>query len=160
MAPRSGVLYACDLKWWESASGQRAIREFPGLKITQDARAADRYGLRRVALDSADHEISMLPGRIGSGGNGGFQALNLALQFGASKIILLGFDMRVDRGLHWHGQHGRGMNNPTIEAIPKWIAHFERNAPRIEEMGIEVINATPGSALTCFIQKPLDRAIR
>ena len=37
-------------------------------------------------------------GTVGWGGNSGFQAINLALQFGAARLLLVGFDCRVDKG--------------------------------------------------------------
>lgn len=90
------------------------------------------------------------PGVIGDGGNSGFQAINLAVQFGASKIILVGFDMRIDAGIHWHGRHGRGLNNPTELNVTKWRRVLDAVAPQIASLGVRVINCSPVSALAAY----------
>ena len=90
------------------------------------------------------------PGWIGSGRNSGFQALNLAIQFGANPILFLGLDMRLDAGSHWHGDHPPGLNNPNPEIVEVWRRIFAAEAPRLKARGIDVVNCSPGSALDCF----------
>lgn len=107
--------------------------------------------MRKVALArDVDRILVDEPGLVGHGGNSGFQALNLAIQFGARRIALVGFDMRLDRGLHWHGPHGRALHNPNERALMRWRRAFAASAPEIAAMGITVVNANPASALTCF----------
>lgn len=157
IAPDADALYGCDGKWWrceDDGYGQDALRRFAGLKITQDGGAAEAFGLYRVRLEG--HTIRTTPGTIGSGNNGGFQALNLAIQFGARRIILLGFDMRPSG--HWHGAHRTG-TDPDERACKGWREHFAANAALIRSLGVEVINATPGSALTCFRSICLSQAL-
>lgn len=89
-------------------------------------------------------------GSRAGGGNSGFQALNLAVQFGAKKVILVGFDMRIDRGVHWHGRHPGHLNNPREANFVKWREAFNESAPTLADMGVTVINASPVSALTAF----------
>lgn len=132
--------------------GQHALRDFRGLKVSQDAGGCEEFGLHRVTLARDDrgniaHAIQAEPGTIGGGGNSGFQALNLAIQFGARRILLLGYDMH---GGHWHGDHPAGMAQPKDDTMARWRRAFQANAPLIAAMGVEVINCTPGSALTCF----------
>jgi hypothetical protein len=100
------------------------VPEFAGLKITQDPTAAINYGLRKVTLQKGRDEILVEEaGAIGWGGNSGFQALNLAVQFGAARIVLVGFDMTRLNGIHWHGPHPSRLNNPSpvsaLAAYPK-----------------------------------------
>lgn len=90
------------------------------------------------------------PGQIGWGGNGGFHALNIACQFGAKKIILLGFDMSLMRGLHWHGKHQDGLNNPRQGNVDRWRVVLDAQAPALAARGIDVIIGSPGSALTAY----------
>lgn len=89
-------------------------------------------------------------GEIGWGGNGGFHALNIALQFGASRVILVGYDMRVDLGVHWHGRHPEGMNNPSDVNTKRWRQVLDRQAPLLRKLGVEVLNASPVSALEAY----------
>ncbi len=91
------------------------------------------------------------PGIVGSGGNSGFQALNLAAQFGASRVLLIGFDMHVGNGVHWYGPNKwHAANNPANSNLMRWRDAFTTQAPKLERMGIEVVNASPDSALRCF----------
>jgi len=97
------------------------------------------------------HELQIYRvGVIGSGGNSGFQALNLAVQFGAKRIVLVGYDMRVDAGLHWHGAHPHGLNNPSAGSVMRWAATLDAQAPLLKRLGVEVLNASPVSALKAY----------
>lgn len=89
-------------------------------------------------------------GVVGDGGNSGFQAINLAAQFGAARIVLVGFDMRLDRGVHWHGKHPPGLNNPHDIHLTRWRRAIDGAAPNLAALGIQVWNASPVSALTAF----------
>lgn len=98
-------------------------------------------------------------GEIGWGSNGGFQALNLAIQFGAAKVVLVGYDMSIEKGIHWHGRHPPGLNNPRQASVDKWRAELDAQAPMLQQMGIEVLNASPHSRLTAYPRVPLLEAI-
>ncbi len=98
-------------------------------------------------------------GEIGWGSNGGFQALNLAVQFGASKVVLVGFDMTLEKGTHWHGKHPPGLNNPKQASVDRWRLELDRQAPLLQAMGIEVLNASPHSRLTAYKRVPFLEAI-
>ena len=118
------------------------------------------WGVRRVkARRGDDRLVSGRLGEIGWGGNGGFHALNLALQFGVSRIVLVGYDMRVDRGLHWHGAHGGGLNNPTEPNVARWRRVIDAAAPILQALGIRVVNASPVSALTAYPKMSLEEAL-
>lgn len=99
-------------------------------------------------------------GIVGDGGNSGFQAINLAVQFGAARILLVGFDMRVDLGVHWHGRHGAGLGDPSEMNVSNWRRILDAAAPRFAELGVEVINCSPISALTGYPVMNFSEAIR
>ncbi|MGO1079949.1 hypothetical protein [Inquilinus sp. CA228] len=122
------------------------------MKLSQDTGAAQAFrDVHKVELASGvDRILVEEPGRIGHGGNSGFQALNLAIQFGARRIALIGFDMRLDRGLHWHGPHGRDLHNPNEAALMRWRRAFAAAAQDLAALGVTVVNCSPVSALTCF----------
>lgn len=90
------------------------------------------------------------PGTLGWGGNSGFHAINLAAQFGVTDIALTGFDMRTDRGTHWHGNHPRGLNNPTAKNAERWRKAIDAMAPDLAVLGIRVVNCSEISALTAY----------
>lgn len=91
--------------------------------------------------------------------NSGYQAINLALRFGARLILLLGFDMKCanDRKSHFFGQHKRYERAHPYGA---WRCNFKGLALRMAEAGVVVFNCTPGSALTCFPRMELADALQ
>jgi hypothetical protein len=130
LAPWCDCIYACDGRWWRANSG---LPNFQGLKITQDVRALKDYpDLKRVRCKTGVHDMLFDRfGEIGWGGNGGFHAINLAIQFGARRIVLVGFDMNLQRGYHWFGRH-HGMSNPTQ---PAWTSGAFAWMPRRRRFG-------------------------
>lgn len=98
-------------------------------------------------------------GTIGWGGNGGFHALNLAVQFGVKKIILIGYDMRLDLGVHWHGPHPEKMGNPTDGNVARWRRVIDEAALTLEGLEIEVVNCSEISALKSYPKMNLERAL-
>src|ERR1019366_2209874 len=80
LCPWAAVLYGCDAAWWRNAMGRPS---FNGLKVAHRAHFSD---VRHIKIDPRTDALLMADdGTIGSGGNSGFQALNMALQFGARR---------------------------------------------------------------------------
>lgn len=78
----------------------------------------------------------------------GFGALNLAVLFGAWRVVLVGFDMKPRDGRNnWHALHRR---EPERDPYPRFMASFEAALPELRRAGVEVVNASPDSALACF----------
>lgn len=160
LMPWADVLYGCDRRWWELHGG---APDFQGERwaslgtTTNDNEAiADKYGVRLVAGESGN-TFSTDPAVIRYGSNSGFQAVNLALLFGARRIVLVGFDMRlVDGRRHFFGDHPRPLiNTPSYQPF---VTAFERAARKLPPH-VEILNATPGSALTCFPKVTLNEAL-
>ena len=106
-----------------------------------------------------DEILTDTAGVLGSGGNSGFQALNLMIQFGVSKIVLVGFDMHLANGVHWHGKHSGKLNNPSTPTTAMWRPRFDAVAKDIANIGITVMNASATSALTAYRKIPLQEAL-
>lgn len=68
--------------------------------------------------------------------------------------------MHLMKGAHWHGRHGAGLNNPKQASVDKWRAQLDAQAPIFERMGVEVLNASPHSALTAYRRVDFLEAIR
>lgn len=96
---------------------------------------------------------------MGWGGNGGFHTLNLAVQFGLRKIILLGFDMTLQNGLHWHGRHGGSLNNPRQASVDRWRGVLDSQAKPLAAAGVDVVIGSPGSSLSQFRKLELGEAL-
>lgn len=80
--------------------------------------------------------------------NSGQLAIKLAAQLGAERVILLGYDCSLSSGIHWHGAHGDGLDNPDAAEVNRWHSDFA--SLRAELAGIEIINASRHTELTCF----------
>lgn len=99
-------------------------------------------------------------GSIGGGGNSGFQALSLALQFGARQILLIGFDMNDAGGKHWYGRNKwPNASNPDHSNFVRWIETFDRTLPKLMEIGATVINCSPGSSIKAFPIDTIENAL-
>lgn len=98
--------------------------------------------------------LSVLPGVIHQGQNSGYQAINLALLLGAKTVALLGYDMQ-GRGQHWFGQHPATLSQQTDYS--GLIQIFERMKPEL--YGLEVINCSRSTALSCFPRMSLEEFI-
>ena len=85
--------------------------------------------------------------------------MHLAIRWGAKKIVFLGLDMTADNGGHWHRDHGPGLRNTEERTYQNFRRAFETAAPEIAALGVEVVNASPTSALNCFPKIPLWRAL-
>jgi hypothetical protein len=150
------VLYACDRAWWE-VHHQKVKAGFKGECWTQDLGAAERFGLKRVG--SVNKPGLGREGIIHQGGNGGYQAINLAWQWGAHRIFLLGLDCKPakDGKAHWFGQHEHGLSK--VQNYRFWNESFPVLAKDLRDEGVEVINLTRDTALTCFVRMSLERAL-
>jgi len=156
LAPWADVLYACDGKWWDWHKG--AV-EFKGLRVTWDGPAAKRYGLHRIdlVLDGKDENVlSRTPGLLARGSNSAYQALNLALQFGARRIALLGVDFY---GQRWHGAHLNGRAGQSQKTLARWRDIFDAAAPTIGTFAAEVVNLSAESTLTAYPKMSVDEML-
>lgn len=155
LCPWADALYACDHDFWNNYP---AARDFAGLKMTQSAVACEWWpDLRKVAVDTdAALPLFDLPGRIWSGGNGGSQALNLVAQWGSEDIALVGFDMTVENGRHFHPDHPTRSQQPGKADCERWREALGRAAPQLLAKGVRVTNCSRKTALTCFARMSID----
>ena len=111
--------------------------------VEPEARIVRRKELRRIHIER-EHDAILVkkPGEVGSGGNSGFQALNLAVQFGALGILLIGFDMKADgNSPHWYGRNDWvGCANPMEHNYQRWCRAFDTSAVRLAELGVARIS--------------------
>lgn len=159
LCPWAEILFACDVAWWTHADG---CTTFKGLKLTVDRAAVRRYpDLQLVVCSKGTDQLLLEPlGTVGWGGNSGFHCLNLAVQFRCAKIILVGYDMTVVNGLHWHGPHPKGMNNPRGSNIERWRRAIDGAATVIRPLGIQVINCSPISRLRNYPKMTFEEALK
>lgn len=153
MAPFADILYACDYKWWKWHDG---AKDFEGMKVclryamaTEDLEGEwpeDEYTDVRSLAYHKLRGISREPGIVNSGRDSGYQAIQLALQLGAARIVLLGYDLKsetldLDRDVIvtiLDAVLGKGYPVLKREAIaramvdirvPHWHGHHPDNVP-------------------------------
>ena len=136
LAPFADILYACDVGWWEAYKPE--LKDWQGRKISifYDKEGCELYPYNDRLNGLGETEIH-------TGGNSGYQAINLAYLLGAKEIILLGYDMKKTNGLrHFHGQHTRGLrNNDNYQG---WINHMNILANALKVKGVKVTRIARG----------------
>lgn len=150
MAPWADMLYAADSAWWRH---YHYVERFKGERWSQqkgDGGWAENAPHKGINLVTCHHslDLSFDPTYINSGWNSSFQALNLAVLQGAKRVLLLGVDLHDRNGAHFFGEHPLAIRRSSPFAT--FRKAFERAAEQCREMGIEVINCSPDSALKCF----------
>jgi len=164
LCPWADILYSCDMEWW--AMRMKDAKKFAGIKlgINDTDNPYKAPGIHKLTikkhLNRWVREFLMeTPGTIGSGGNSGFQMINLLAQFGADRIALIGFDMHTKGGTHWHGLHESPLRNPDQVRFSIWRETMEAAVPQIAALGIDVVNCSMDSALTGFRKMPFDEML-
>lgn len=126
LAPWAEALVAQDPNWWYE---NPEAFEFKGARYSS------------VAFRSV-YNIYYGDG-ISTESPSGLFGIHVAIQLGAKRVILLGFDMR---GSHYFGAHKAPLTNTTPERFEVFKGAFAAYPLR----GVEVLNCTAGSALTCY----------
>ena len=159
LAPWADVLYFADVRWWQWHKDQSEFRAFAGQKCTIENTSGrvtdpDVFMLKNAGVEGlSDDSHSLRNGRTS-----GYQAINLAALAGALRIILLGYDGRVgqDGRAHWFGDHPERESPLMIQTLSAKLAYI---AAPLKARGIQVINASPGTAIECFSKLPLNKAL-
>ena len=125
IAPWADFLAAQDSGWWQH---HPAASEFAGRKFSSNR-------VRGV------EQVTEIPRNW----NSGVLALEVAVQLGAKRLLLYGFDMR---GTHFFGPYTNGLENTKESRRAVHLRQYRAWAHRNRD--IEVINCTPGSALDVF----------
>jgi len=156
LAPWADMIYAADARWWSVY--ERAVQDFPGLKVTCEADAPfhtipDLRLLKQTGRTGFDPD----PTCVRTGGNSGYQSIHVAVHAGARRILLCGFDMRGEG--HWHGLHPDPLRNAGEEIFTRWFEWYATLFEALEPMDVEVLNCTPRSALPFWPVVDLEEAL-
>jgi hypothetical protein len=138
--PWADVCFAMDRRWWAHY-----------LKKVQATFKGERWtaGIKVNGVQSAPGLVPIF--------NSGAGAILLARYFGASRVVLLGYDgKRGENGeVHHHGDHPSPLS--IAFSLPKWPRQFERIAARVA--GLDVVNCSPGTAISVFPTRPLHEVL-
>lgn len=156
LAPWADILYACDNAWWKQYKGWPG---FSGLRLSVDKRAAE-WGAAVMKCRKPDDRCLMDElGEVGWGGNSGFHALNLAIQMRPKKVFLVGYDLSLSNGKHWHANHPVPMHNPKDRNVARWRNAIDAAAKVAQANGVEILNCSAASALVNYRKVRLEDAL-
>lgn len=149
MAPWADLLYACDARWWK---WNRGATSFTGLKFALTKESGKWPGVR-VLEKTGVEGLETKKSALRTGGNSGYQVINLAVHMGASRIVLLGYDMqRGPKGEeHWHPDYPNRSRSP----YNMFVRHYGTLVDPLREIGVDVINCTRRTAIQCFPRQSL-----
>lgn len=151
------IWYAADWKFWHAY--QDEARASAALTITATRDALD-HGVVDLFLNTKDDEQAQqyVPGYAVSGGHSGFQALQIAIAAGASRVLLVGYDCR-DRGndTNYFGRKPEKLDVDDRSNKSRWPKVYSQMK---KPAGVEILNATPGSAISAFPFVDLAEALR
>ena len=159
LAAWADVLYAADAKWWRhyhprvTFDGLKyAIEQAPDQPPTDWSQWPDVQVLRNTGAEG----LELDPTGLRTGYNSGYQAVNLAVHFGAARIVLLGFDMwnGPDGRQNWFGWHPLHTPSP----YPIFLQAFASLVDPLKAAGVQVVNASRFTVLKAFPQVPLEEA--
>ncbi len=141
------IVFFGDTKFW--LERQNSLANFPGIKVSCHS-GVNKFDWVKYCPHDKNHPkgISMVPGRVSWNENSGAAAISLAAQSGAKRIILLGFDMKLNGNnqQHWHNIYGKS----TSKRFYAHMIGFKQIAIDAKKLGIEIINASPDSAIQEF----------
>lgn len=183
-APWADVLYAADADWHathhigvdKSELDMKAdeVREryasFAGLRGAPEASCLrdERVHILSTKSFPIAPTYSMQPrSDLIAGRNSLHQGLNLAVRAGATRVLLCGCDGGPRNGAtHWHGGHqirnqaGAIVAKPTPEAFwDEMRKSFSAAENQLKELGVQVINCSPGSSIDSFPKMALEEAL-
>lgn len=146
LAPWADVLYACDGRWWRHHWAR--VKDLPALKVSLQLPADKKPDGVLCLKKTGRGGLEPDPSGLRHGHNSGYQALGVCAHLGVSRILLLGYDMRLGTGgrAHWHPDHPWRMH-PSFNT---WIALYQTLVEPLKARGIQVINCTRESNLTAF----------
>lgn len=138
LAPWAKFIAAADPGWW---------RKHPEARL---ACAGRKFAM----VESFDVEVVRLPWS-GNAVNSGVLGLECAARAGATRILLLGFDMR---GTHFFGPYTNGLRNTQpsqrVQHLAEYATWWQVNRKRVQ-----VVNCTEGSAIECFPKATLETCL-
>lgn len=163
--PGATVLWWSDALYWrrarDSLTAHRAAWKATGqVGYQPDELPPEVTVYRFTGKDGFDPN----PAQLRHGNNSAYAAMHLAVHLGAARLVLFGVDMRHGPAgeTHCDGGHGLVHREETLRDL--MVPFFKSLAPHLAAQQVDVLNASPESALTiwprCTIEEGLQRCAR
>lgn len=151
MGSWADILFFGDTSTW--TEDKEGISNFKGLRITC-AENIDKANTKLKFVTKNPRKkigITTQTNLVSWNYNSGAAAMNIAVHTGVKRIILLGFDMKLDTGQnqHWHKLYASPIK-VVQQSFNKHLIGFPEIKKDLDLLGIEVINCNPNSAIECF----------
>lgn len=142
-------VYAADSKFW--LSHIQRLQHFPGQRLSIADDIPRAWGVCRLTITGRDG-YDPVSTHVRTGGGSGYQALHYAMQR-TNRVILLGYDMA---GPHWHGGYE---GEPRADFANVMAPHFKTLVEPAQAAGVEILNCSDWSTLTCFPKATLSKLL-
>jgi len=162
------VFHACNPEYYDLYWDK--LKDYPADKWTWDKDCAEKYKINYIEGIWADG-LSTDPNKIHYHHGSNPQLVNIAYHYGVKKMLLVGWDMRypgkIGNQFYTEKRHFHDENPLTIKHYPQTgsngeftglIKEMETIKPK--DYGIDIVNCTPNSAMTCFPMMDLADAIK
>lgn len=154
VAPWADVLFFGDSRWWREH--EKPVSRFAGKVVTVAPSARGDHLLRMKK--GSPPGLSDDPETVTMRRTSLMAAMNLGMHFGVSRMVLLGADGKPgSKGkTHHHAPH------PWPQKLGCWdeqMLDLKTAARSLRQKGIEVLNASPGSAIPFWPVMTLDDAL-
>lgn len=136
LAPWADLLVSTDGRWWKHHP--------EAIKLQKPKFAATHHWSAVNGVESCLE--------LGTHVNSGLLACHIAIKYGATKLLLLGFDFRPG---HFFGDHPEPLKNTTSARYEVFQKQFEGFRP----LGVEIVNCTQDSGLRAYPMKDLDACL-
>jgi hypothetical protein len=171
--PSLDVFLACNPEYY-ATQWDLGLKHHSAEKWTWDRETANRYGLRFIAGKWADG-FSKDHSFIHYGHSSGFQLPQIAYHAGFRRLLLCGYDMRFAADYdgrnqrigsaprHYFGEYKEPQLNHWPSVKVKDGVHVEliEQFEKVKRLNpdVEIVNCSPGSAMTCFPMRSLDECL-
>jgi hypothetical protein len=154
------VLHACNYQFWDYYWSE--VKDLPCHKWTTRPELKDKLDGLNYIEERWIEGLSTNKAYIAAHHGTGPQLVNLAYHYGVKQMILIGWDMRHKGKRHYFGEYPQELQHFTRNLGPNGellglIKEMETIHP--ERYDIEIINCTPGSAMTCFPPMDIDECL-
>lgn len=153
LAPWADALYGCDPKYWKYEQGAAT---FKGLKFALEPQTTAWPGVQ-VLRNTGHDGLELDPSGLRTGHNSGYQAVNLAVHLGVTRIVLLGFDMwsGPDGHHNWFGPHP----NHVVSPYAIFLMRFKSLVEPLKAARVTVLNASRFTILDAFQRVALEEIV-
>lgn len=159
--PNAQIVYFTDREFWEDHKETMLQHKGQLVRGVLNPNKEEKHPDVTIYQLSGPTGLETEPGKLKHGSNSTYAATNLAaVHLGFKRIYLLGVDMKWgDQGKktsHWHDGHRRVDAESTYKGMmTKWLTIVDP----LKELGVEVYNANPDSALECFPKCTIEQAL-